>query len=476
MKRITYISLFCTLFFLTSYAQVGIGTENPDDSSLLELKSDSQGMLTPRMTSTQRTAIASPAEGLLVYDTDETAFYFYTSGTWKPIGSAEKRNNYVLVKSEADFPAPSSGVITLEENTLYEINGTISLSAPIDLNGAYVIGLDTNEDVLLKSGGTMFTGNKGGSLRNITLTAPGGSVFGLNDTVGDQTFIMQSCVVANSGSVGTVKGFNLVFFNIVQYAGNTTGVTYENIEELLLNNQGWSESNSGTYERFVGNFKLIEKASGFSIVNGSNVGVDVSSNPSVVSGIILGTAFTGTATTFVNRYTTGSYTGFSFNKNWFVNCPGIPFEADLTASGNFYFNGALTTGFSQNISNGTAVEIQGTGTFAPNNLLRFAASGGSNRLTYEGSKRREFNVSASLSVRVTGATGNFYAIMIAKNGTILTESNAVVYIESDAQIQNISLNTNVNLSNGDYIEVFTQRLTGTGTDTLVVFSENLSIN
>lgn len=475
MRTNTYITLFFTLFFLTSYAQVGIGTENPDASSLLELKSDSQGMLTPRMSTTDRLAISNPAEGLLVYDTDETSFYFYSTGVWKPIGSAEKRNNYVLVKSEADLPTVSSGVITLDENTLYEINGTITLSAPIDLNGAYLIGLDTNEDVLVKAGGTMFTGSNGGSLRNITLTAPGGTIFNLDDTVGDKNLIIQSSVIANSNNVGIVKGFNLVFFNVIQYAGNATGITYENIQELLLNNQGWLASNSGIYESFVGNFQLIEKVSGFSIVNGSNVGVDVSSNPSVVSGIILGTAFTGTATNFINRYTIGSYPGYSFDKNWFVNCPGIPLEADLAASGNFYFNGTLTTGFTQSITNGTAVEVQGNGTFTSNSLFRFSSVGGNNGLEYNGVKAREFQVNASLSVRVTGADDNFYAFIIAKNGNLITESNAVVYIDSGTQIQNVALNANVSLQPGDTVEVYVDRLTGSGTDTLVVFSENLSI-
>ena len=66
--------------------------------------------------------------------------------------------------------------------------------------------------------------------------------------------------------------------------------------------------------------------------------------------------------------------------------------------------------------------------------------------------------------------------MLAKNGVVITQSNAVAYIDSNTQIQNIALNCNVKLAQGDYVEVFVQRLTGSGTDTLAVFSENLSIN
>lgn len=40
---------------------VGIGTNTPDASSVLELQSTTQGVLVPRMTTAQRTAIAAPA-------------------------------------------------------------------------------------------------------------------------------------------------------------------------------------------------------------------------------------------------------------------------------------------------------------------------------------------------------------------------------------------------------------------------------
>jgi hypothetical protein len=62
---------------------VGIGTSTPDASSLLELQSTTQGMLVPRMSTAQRLAIATPANGLLVFDTTVGCFYFYNSGTWQ---------------------------------------------------------------------------------------------------------------------------------------------------------------------------------------------------------------------------------------------------------------------------------------------------------------------------------------------------------------------------------------------------------
>ena len=64
-------------------AQVGINADasQPDASSMLDIKSTTRGLLVPRLTTVQRTAIATPADGLLVYDTDAKGFWYYSGGT-----------------------------------------------------------------------------------------------------------------------------------------------------------------------------------------------------------------------------------------------------------------------------------------------------------------------------------------------------------------------------------------------------------
>ena len=54
----------------------------PAASSVLELVSTTRGFLLPRMTTTQRTAIASPADGLMVYDTTLSHVCVYQSTLW----------------------------------------------------------------------------------------------------------------------------------------------------------------------------------------------------------------------------------------------------------------------------------------------------------------------------------------------------------------------------------------------------------
>ncbi|QXP80488.1 MULTISPECIES: hypothetical protein [Winogradskyella] len=78
--------LICTT---TCFAQVGIGTENPDASSILELQSTEGGLLLPRMTTTERDLIASPAEGLTIYNTTTESLEVYqlSSTSWKRLTS-----------------------------------------------------------------------------------------------------------------------------------------------------------------------------------------------------------------------------------------------------------------------------------------------------------------------------------------------------------------------------------------------------
>ena len=64
---------------------VGIGTNTPDNSSILDLTATNKGFLVPRLTTAQRVAISAPATGLLVYDTDFDQFWYFDGSVWVPI-------------------------------------------------------------------------------------------------------------------------------------------------------------------------------------------------------------------------------------------------------------------------------------------------------------------------------------------------------------------------------------------------------
>jgi hypothetical protein len=81
MKNVFFLIIGILLLTVSGFSQVAInstGTE-ADASAMLDIGSTEKGMLAPRMTTLQRTAIASPANGLLVYDTDTKSFWHYNN-------------------------------------------------------------------------------------------------------------------------------------------------------------------------------------------------------------------------------------------------------------------------------------------------------------------------------------------------------------------------------------------------------------
>ena len=113
MKKLFLLAvLFCGL---NAYAQVGIGTNTPNAKSLLELKSTTQGLLPPRMTPTERTALApflnTSTTGMLVLDSatgkifiwSGSAFVDYTaySGVY-PI-SVNTSTNQISIAAQSNF-------------------------------------------------------------------------------------------------------------------------------------------------------------------------------------------------------------------------------------------------------------------------------------------------------------------------------------------------------------------------------------
>lgn len=77
--------LLNVLFFaasLTVAAQVGVGTTSPDVSAALDVESTTKGLLIPRMTTAQRTAITSPSKGLQVFDNTTNSHWYHNGTVW----------------------------------------------------------------------------------------------------------------------------------------------------------------------------------------------------------------------------------------------------------------------------------------------------------------------------------------------------------------------------------------------------------
>lgn len=73
-------TLMC--FFSNAQDGIGIGTDNVNEDAVLEIDSKTDGLLIPRMTSTERLAIGASSKGLIVYDTSKEAFYYFDGTNW----------------------------------------------------------------------------------------------------------------------------------------------------------------------------------------------------------------------------------------------------------------------------------------------------------------------------------------------------------------------------------------------------------
>ena len=81
-QNIVLLVVFLFLLSALSYGQRGIGTNTPNPSAILELKSTTKGFLMPRLTYLGLSEIQSPAEGLMVYCTDLMSPIVWNGEEW----------------------------------------------------------------------------------------------------------------------------------------------------------------------------------------------------------------------------------------------------------------------------------------------------------------------------------------------------------------------------------------------------------
>jgi len=151
------LTTLIVLLSLGTYAQVGINTDNstPDNSAMLDVKSTTKGMLIPRMDSAQRVAIATPATGLLVYQTDGTdGFYFYNGTVWVSLSDASH-----ITSTLAD--ADNDTKVQVEESLDDDI-------IRFDMAGTEFFRMDSARFEVLNSGNSVFIGDSAGANDNLS--------------------------------------------------------------------------------------------------------------------------------------------------------------------------------------------------------------------------------------------------------------------------------------------------------------------
>ncbi|MCX6270585.1 MAG: hypothetical protein NTU44_05075 [Bacteroidetes bacterium] len=135
MKNLNQYLLYFLLFFYGGVsAQTAVITDDPDyttgqSSSVLDLKSTSKGLLVPRMDSSQRVSISSPAAGLLVYQTDkEKGFYYYSGTAWVNLLNSSSPGQWITSgDSVRYYKGNAANNSTFEADGTMQMNGTATV-------------------------------------------------------------------------------------------------------------------------------------------------------------------------------------------------------------------------------------------------------------------------------------------------------------------------------------------------------------
>jgi len=166
MKRTLLLSSCLILAFFaslnTSYSQVGIGTTNPETSSMLDVTSITKGILFPRMTLAERDAIPTPATGLMVYVTTNNQVYV-NKGT--PASPSWVLASTQWLQSGADTWY-SAGKVGIGASPVFnlDVTGDLNFTGILRRNGIPVV---TGVSAVTA---TTPLSSSGGSTPNITIT------------------------------------------------------------------------------------------------------------------------------------------------------------------------------------------------------------------------------------------------------------------------------------------------------------------
>lgn len=364
-----------------------------------------------------------------------------------------------FIGEKADFPAPVGGIITLADNATYWVTANVDLTGDRLVAGrnTTILG-SSSENCSISSTGleeALVTSTYSLPMRGITLTAKvaldldaTGNAnqaldwFGVNftncETVGTirsyNNFIATDCAWLNSqgltfdGSIGTV-GFSSCLFDV---RPGGTGII---LPSTL------------TIER---RFRIIYSAW---VVLSGETGIDTSGSPTIPDeAYILDTVNFGGGGTYL-----AGIVASSGNTALFKDCIGI--------------TNTSTRGVMYMLNNATATTITAANTWVKadgstqENTLNSKFSHSKNRLIYTGAFDSIFLVIVMANL-AAGNNNRDLGIAIAKNGTVITESEMTFHTKIAGDEYSGGTQALVELTTNDYIEVWVKDVGGTGTITM----------
>ena len=374
------------------------------------------------------------------------------------------QTSLVLVSEKADLPAASSGLITLEAGVTYYFTGDVDLTGDRLETGGVLAIIGTSSETAsitstgLGSGVPLLTSRWTIPIRFITFKDVH-TGFYIDDNSGAGAPLAVDWLGVNFSDVTVVGEFGDIS-NFVYDTGaflGSQGLTFTgDVDTAALNNSLFAGDGSAATIISIEStavvsrrFRMIYSSV---VASGSATGINVSTSATIpVEGYILDTVnFSGGAT-----YTTGVVSGG--NKSRWIECRGVRNSAAISS---YYMNGNATATTIAVVS--TPVKAVGTTTSAT--ITQLFTNSTTNRATYNGALTRDFKVSAVMSVE--SGNNNVIGLYIAKNGTIVAESEIYITTNAGGRAEAGVCQAIIELVTDDYVEVFVENSTGTSNITV----------
>jgi len=268
--------LLLFLISLQSNAQTGIGTTTPNASAKLDVYATNKGFLPPRVTltsATDATTIASPAEGLLVYNLGsvglQAGYYYWNNANWATIATATSAGNGLtasdLVKiydgvgnaatinsTGATFSVTTSGKYLFDFSTSATCsNCTVTLNFQVrdGANSNAVIASDMqtsySNNVHSEYNGKVEANLLAGRSYNVLVTASSGGIYG-----NDYTRVYMKQVAGNLPVTGQTVDYAMASLSANQSITAASNVLFNTIQGtgITLNNGGFNLIANKTYK------------------------------------------------------------------------------------------------------------------------------------------------------------------------------------------------------------------------------------
>lgn len=286
---------------ITAYgvqAQVAINTDGsaPNASAMLHVKSTTKGVIISSMTSTQRDNISSPANGLLVYDTNTKSFWYFKSGGagWTEIGTGldypindveNDASNLYTLTNDGDGSS-FVGVNNTTTSSISAVRGEVSSTAPGGFSSA-VRGLNAGTGGL----GIGMWGSQAGSGWGVYGVTPNGlGVYGNSSASGTGVYANS-----NSGTGLTATSTNGIPANIAIFnnANNNNALVLStlgngDVVDVSTTGNGIGVLSSASNNHGVQGITAVQSGAGILGDNNGNGEAVVGRTTSDIAGAVVG--------------------------------------------------------------------------------------------------------------------------------------------------------------------------------------------